>query len=458
MATAIDRLKVQGGPAPRNGVLSSTTTRVTFKGNKPTPSNIAELEKNYQFILKQDKTSDLMLKGINHLSVQARKSRHLSRVQEANVGISTMDSSQNVSEDTDVVIEKPHFVLCGLPIGSKTIDPQLYLNEARVGNYKTSARELNRVKRGNKSGRAYSEPTPSSRDREVNGSGAFRLALDDLDSMPVLSTPAMIPPLTPTNSAITNKRLGRESARSYLDIKGSKGLNNSAPNAWDVFPSQAFVLFSQHKKQPSLVACANDQTNETKDSFDTKPLRSDVNCSSTDDSIAKQISDQQKRPKYAKPFVRRGVKINFNNPYRNFKHKERQALANKDRYEFTSIEGYMTFNRQIKQKYGRDTIVPRSIIRIPNPCSDTFLLQMMYELNRPKSRRSLGGSSTSKLSESAAQKDLEDLVQSTTSSSLSKTNSSIDKFQSQYKSAICIKSSVDETTEEDNERRDNKGI
>ncbi|KAK3602978.1 hypothetical protein CHS0354_016793 [Potamilus streckersoni] len=456
MATAIDRLKVQGGPAPRNGVLSSTTARVTFKANKPTHSNITELEKSYQFILKQDKTSDLMLKGINHLSVQARKSRHLSRIQEANLGISTMDSL-NISEDTDVVIEKPHFVLCGLPMGSKTVDPQLYLHEARVGNYKTSARELNRVKRGNKSGKAYSEPTPSSRDNEVNGSRAFSLALDDLDSMPVLSTPAMVPPLTPTNSAITNKRLGRESAKSYLDIKGSKGLINSQHNAWNVFPSQEFVLFSHHKKQPCLVDRANDQNNEIKDSLDTKPQKSDVNSRSTVDSITKQISEQQKRPKYAKPFVRRGVKINFNNPYRNFKHKERQALVNKDRYEFTSIEGYMTFNRQIKQTYGRDTIVPRSIIRVPNPCSDTFLLQMMYELNRPKSRRSLGGSSTPKQSDIAVQKDLEDLVQSTTSSSLSKTNSSIDKYQSQYKSAVSANDNMDETIEEEIARK-NKDI
>lgn len=414
-ALVAGNLKVMGEPAPRT---SSGTTPLgaTLRVNK----NLFDRE--YPFVIKDGGTAEpVTITGHTSHSAPVRKMEHLSRVKTANFGISTMDSPYIVSEDTDpLILDKPHFILCGVPMGSKEIDHHLYLSEARVGNYKTTAKALYDARRGARSGKAYSEPIPLS-EREI---------YSETDEMGLHGIPP-IPPTTPINFVPGVKTKSASSAKS-LELQGQKvHTTKSAPDWEHCNPNQLFV---RHKKINLL------QRDDMSESSHQRP----TTCTTSHGSIAETVHGSVVNNsmtvstgyrKHIKPYVKEFVKINYNNPYRNSKHLEKAAFASDTKLEFNSVDSYMNYHRT-RAKNGKQILAPRAVIRVPKPCSDTFLLQMMYDLNRPKSRRSGQGTTYSDI---AVTRDLEEYVQARTSSSLSKAQSNIDRFQGR-KSGKSVKS------------------
>lgn len=418
--------KVMGEPAPRT---SSGTTPLgaTSRMNKP-----IVFDRAYPFVLKDgDPPEGMAVPGFTSHSAPVRKMEHLSRVKTANFGISTMDSPYIVSEDTDpLILGKPHFVLCGLPVGAKEIDHHLYLNEARVGNYKTTAKALYEARRCARSGKAYSEPVPYS-EREM---------YSDIDDMGPQAIPP-IPPTTPINFVPGAKAKSVSSAKS-LELQGQRvQTTNSGPD-WELCnPNQLYV---RHKKinllQRDDMSEASHQRRDGSSTTSHGSHIETVHGSVVNNSFTVSTGYR----KHAKP--KEFVKINYNNPYRNSKHLEKVAFASDKKLEFNSVDSYMNYHRT-RAKNGKQIVAPRTVIRVPKPCSDTFLLQMMYELNRPKSRRSGHGTNYSDI---AVTRDLEEYVQARTSSSLSKAQSNIDRYQAR-KSNKSVKSGKSSRSCFDNE-------
>lgn len=414
-ALVAGNLKVMGEPAPRS---SSGTNPLgsTIRVNK----NLFERE--YPFVIKDGgMTEPVTIVGHTSHSAPVRKMEHLSRVKTANFGISSMDSPYIVSEDTDpLILDKPHFVLCGVPMGSKEIDHHLYLSEARVGNYKTTAKALYDARRGARSGKAYSEPIPLS-EREI---------YSETDEMGLHGIPP-IPPTTPINFVPGAKAQSASSAKS-LELQGQRVHTTKPPTDWEhCNPNQLFV---RHKKINLL------QRDDISESSHHRPTTGTTSHGSTVETVQGSVVNNSMTlsmgyRKHIKPYVKEFVKVNYNNPYRNSKQLEKVAFASDKKLEFNSVDSYMNYQRS-RAKNGKQLLTPRAVIRVPKPCSDTFLLQMMYDLNRPKSRRSAHGTNYSDI---AVTRDLEEYVQARTSSSLSKTQSNIDKFQGR-KSGKSVKS------------------
>ena len=107
-------------------------------------------------------------------------------------------------------------------------------------------------------------------------------------------------------------------------------------------------------------------------------------------------------------------KVNYNNPYRQ-KTKERRALPeNERRYIFDSVASYIHFNKiypNMKDSAGaagnpanspsKAAAAPLSVLKegqpnvphlqgFPRHCTDTILLKMMFEMNRPGAVHGIG--------------------------------------------------------------------
>ena len=427
----IGNLKVLGEPAPRTNS-GGMPLSATLRANKP-----ALFDREYPFVLKDGETAEEMtVTGFTSHSAPVRKMEHLSRVKTANFGISTMDSPFIVSEETDrLILAKPHFVLCGLPVGSKEIDPHLYLSETRVGNYKTTARALYEARRGIRSGKAHSEPIQfADRDR-----------FSEIDETGPQAIPP-IPPTTPINFMPGGRAKSNTSVKS-LELQGQKvQVATSAPDWEYCTPNQLYV---RHKKINLL------QRDDISEGSHLRRDGSSVSRSSTVETVQGSVVNNSLtvstgHRKHIRPQVKPLLKINYNNPYRNSL-LEKVAFASDKKLEFNSVDSYMKYHRT-RANNGKPITAPRTVIRVPKPCSDTFLLQMMYELNRPKSRRSGQGTNYSDI---AVTTDLEEYVQTRTSSSLSKAQSNIDRFQGRksVKSGKSNRSFLDADTIEEEESK-----
>ena len=411
----IGNLKVLGEPAPRSASGGSMPLSATVRLNKP-----ILFDRAYPFVLKDGESGEEMTHtGLTSHSAPVRKMEHLSRVKTANFGISTMDSPYTVSEATDpLILAKPHFVLCGLPVGSKEIDPHLYLSETRVGNYKTNARALYEARRGIRSGKAYSEPV---------GFGDNHFS--EIDEMGPQAIPP-IPPTTPINFIPGGRAKSNTSVKS-LELQGQKVTVTTPAPEWEYCtPNQLFV---RHKKINLL------QRDDVSEGSHVRRDGSSVSRGSTVETVQGSVVNNSLtvttgHRKHIRPQVKTVVRINYNNQYRN-SHLDKVAFESDKKLEFNSVDSYMKYHRT-KANNGKTLASQRAVIRVPKPCSDTFLLQMMYDLNRPKSRRSVQGTNYSDV---AMTTDLEEYVQTRTSSSLSKTQSNIDRFQAR-KSGKSVKS------------------
>ncbi|XP_052243394.1 uncharacterized protein LOC127853175 [Dreissena polymorpha] len=416
---AISTLQVRGEAAPK-GILSALSANSKVGRTLATSS----LDKSFQFVLNNnDPESDVHpLTSVNGPTVPVRKMEHLSRVRTANYGISTMDDNGIGIEEHHhtFVIEKPHFVLCGLPVGSKEIDHHLYMNEARVGNFKTSAQALYRARREPRSGKTMTEHSFSmSPDKgPMNPSPGLPEAEGEITQR------TQIPPIPPT-TPVNNSQLPAMKSKSAISrLSYESKFTGSIPESDHRLYQSNLAI--KHKKMTLL---RREKSSERMDlqrehsSVSTQSIKSieTVSESVINNNLTVTTGNGARLVTSGKaPF-----KTNYNNPYRHTKFKERLSLNGNKRIEFKSIDSYMKYQKQHNIN-GKHFLTPRAVLRIPKPCSDTFLLQMMHDLNRPKSRKSAGSAHNSL--ELPRPRDLEDFVQTRTSSSLSKAQSNIDKF------------------------------
>lgn len=442
MTSAIDGLRVKGEAAPKNAGAVPTLS-ATLRINK-TAGQLNPMDRSYQFVLnRSSNVEDLSITSLNGPSVPVRKMEHLSRVRTANYGITTMDSPfvTNGELEPAFVIEKPHFVLCGLPVGSKEIDHHLYVNEARVGNYKTSAKAVYQARRGQRQGKTLTDQMHSYPEKEVIN---YNTNLPEtVDETGKKSVPP-IPPTTPVNYA--------HHLASLMKPKTAPGLRTFGD---DIYKFQGSIPSPENEhrylendllvRNRKIVLHRRDESAENMElqrEHSSVSTRSGRSIETVTDSVVNNsltVTTGKGAKIVSRSMSKSASKVNYNNPYRNTKFRERMALSGHRRLEFNSIDSYFKYQKQ-QNHNGKHIMTPRAILKIPKPCSDTFLLQMMYEMNRPKAKRSTQGSAV--YSDVGMTKDLEEFVQSRTSSSLSKTQSNIDKFlgKRNAKSAKSIKS------------------
>lgn len=445
MASAIKTLQVKGEAAPKASIASASLS-ATIRVNRPMSKSL--VNRPYQLVFNtHGPNEDLTVTALTGPTTAVRKIEHLNRVRTANFGISTMDANFDFAGEPEstFVIEKPHFVLCGLPMGSKEIDHHLYVNETRVGNFKTSAQALYKARRGPRSAKAVSEPVMAMPDKSLINPNT---SLPDADEGVSHKSIPPIPPTTPVNYAhyiamIKPKtaagRLAAEGGQFHGSIPSVEIENNYIPS--DLVKHKKLTLIKREKSGEVI-----DMTREPS-SISTHSIRSTaetVSESVVNNSLT--VTTGKGARLVSKTVGKATSKVNYNNPYRNTKHKERMALNGNRRFEFNSLDTYLKYQKQ-QQHNGRHFMTPRAILRVPKPCSDTFLLQMMYDLNRPMSRRS----NSTRYSDIARTKDLEEFVHTRTSSSLSKAQSNIDKYMGRTrlseKSAKSIKSAKSAATD-----------
>lgn len=447
MSSAINALQIKGEAAPKSSNAGEPLS-ATIRVNRPM-TTLVNQNRPYQFVFNnQGPHEDLTVTALSGPTVPVRKMEHLSRVRTANFGISSMDSNFDfVGEpETTFVIEKPHFVLCGLPIGSKEIDHHLYVNETRVGNFKTSAQALYKARKGLRSAKAFSEPLPSALDKSlINHNTNLPDADDSVGQKPI----PPIPPTTPVNYAhyltmvkpkTAAGRMSSESAHFHGSIPSVEIENNYIPT--DLVKHKKLTLIKREKSGADIIDIQREHS-----SVSTHSIRSMETVSESVVNNSLTVTTGKGARLVSRSAGKTQGKVNYNNPYRHTKHKERMALNGNKRIEFNSLDTYLKYQ---KQQNGRHIMTPRAILRIPKPCSDTFLLQMMYDLNRPMSRRS----NSTKYSDIARTKDLEDMVHTRTSSSLSKAQSSIDKYMGKVRNTKSVKSAKSAATETIEEEED----
>jgi len=424
MIATMSGLQVKGEAAPKAGN-SSTSLSATIRVNRPN-NGLVNMSRPYSLVFNSKAPNeDLTVTALTGPSVPVRKIEHLNRVRTANFGISTMDASyEYVGEpESPFVIEKPHFVLCGLPIGSKEIDHHLYVNETRVGSFKTSAKALYQARRGPRSAKTVSEPVNQMPDSSLINPNS---SLPEAEEARRQSKPIPpIPPTTPQNyshfiSMVKPKtaqaRMTTENGHFHGSIPSAELENSYIPS--DLVKHKKLTLMRREKTTGDYFDLQREQSTVST----THSIRSMETVSESVVNNSLTVTTGKGVRLVNKTVEKVPTKVNYNNPYRNTKHKERMALNSHKRMEFNSLDTYLRYQ---KQNNGRHVMAPRAILRIPKPCSDTFLLQMMYDLNRPTSRRSAKSTRFSELNRS---KDLEDFVNTRTSSSLSKAQSNIDKY------------------------------
>lgn len=407
MATVIERLRVKGAPAPRNTPASPLLSR----SNRMIPSTVIALDKSYEIVLKH--SNKQLIEAGN--SVAVRRLDFLSRLQHANHGITSMDLPF-ISSELGLTEEKPSFVLCGQPVNgftTKTIDK--YLKDQRVGNYKTSAHEVSRVKLQNKVSKTKSEPS-SIRSEGKEKSVNFEDRLKDNNS--VKSIHPNMPTTTPVSSIISVSKRG---ANTSFELTG-RNFKSSSSADWE-------LLGSVDLKRSRLDKHSRNEMTRSANS----PMKTFLRVNNNE--MSRNGSSEDSAGNFSMPnsFSTKGIK-KFNNPYRLLKSSKRQILLHqKDTTDHDKIRKITSPPRSAPiSNHQRPVDIPKPILRVPNPCSDTFLLQMMLDSNTIASKNK----TSSKYSDIAVHRDLEEFIIVRSNSAQSKGFSPVPKSQKSAKSVL----------------------
>jgi hypothetical protein len=410
MSAVIDKLKVKGAPAPRNTPASSPLM-ATSRANRPViTSTILTLDKSYEIILKQTSRHSLELAAAG-MSAASRRMEYLSRLQQANFGISTMDSPFVVCEDS-VIEEKPYFVLCGQPVnGVSAKSLEKYLSDNRTGNFKTSAHEMYRVRHGVKTAKVRTEP-------HFLISRSKRAKSDLVDYSSHRSDENTVP-----SSAVSRKSLLESKSNGIpieLTTKSFKGISESGKIP--IHSKSADYMAFRPMKSSSRLMTRHEMTEKImKDHESGKAL---LTCIHVNHHIPGNIRnndvDENSFQSQNKAFSQNGLR-SFNNPYRSLKHRENVILRDR-KTDMKSVRKIAKVPTELHMtQSGKHIDLPKNILKVPNPCSDTFLLQMLFTANSPKIyQQPKARSSTGKYSDIALQRDLDEYVQVRTPSSPSK--------------------------------------
>lgn len=383
VTTVIDRLRVKGAPAPRNTPASPLLSR----SNRPIPSTVIALDKSYEIVLKH--ANKQLIEAGNTVAV--RRVDFLNRLQHANQGMTSMDSPASSSE-FGLTEEKPSFVLCGHPVNGmtpKTIDK--YLKDQRVGSYKTSAHEVSRVKLQNKVSKTKNEPSPKSANAERSVNFNDELSVQDVPS-PTKSVGAgnNAPPTTPAPSIVSLQKRGIAFSNN-LELSGRNFKSASSPD-WSLLGSS-----QQHKSKSRYRGGISRSAGGPYNTFlrvnNSERARSDLSSEPSNFSLPNSFSTK-------------GIK-KFNNPYRLLKHSKREILLHqKETTDYENLRKVTSPPKSAPIHNAKHLDVPKSILRVPNPCSDTFLLQMMLDSNILSGKKH----PSSKYSDIAVQRDLEEFM------------------------------------------------
>ncbi|XP_061167498.1 uncharacterized protein LOC133176394 [Saccostrea echinata] len=401
MSTAIEKLKVKGAPAPRNTPASSPVM-ATSRANRPmVTSTILTLDKSYEIILKQTSRHSLELAAAG-MSAASRRMEYLGRLQHANFGISTMDSPFIVCEDS-VIEEKPFFVLCGQPVnGVSAKSLEKYLSENRTGNFKTSAHEMYKVRHGVKTAKVRTEPP-------FLVSRARRAKSDLLDYSSHRSDVHVVP-----SSAVSRKPLSESNSNATpieLTTKSFKGVNES--EKLSSHPRSADYMAFRPIKSSTKMMTRHEMTEKIiKDHESGKALLTCIHVNHHTPGNIRNHEDDENLPSHSKAFSSHNGLRTFNNPYRNLKHRENVIMKDR-KTDMKSVRKIAKLPPDLHMtQSGKQITLPKNILRVPNPCSDTFVLQMLVTANNPKVYHPpLPRTSSGKYSDIALQRDLDDYVQ-----------------------------------------------
>ncbi|XP_069127587.1 uncharacterized protein [Argopecten irradians] len=395
----VDRLKIKGTPAPRNTPTSPLLSM--SKANRASNPNVAAVDKSYEFILRKAnrKALEQMPAGPSHIT---RRMDFLNRIQNANFGISTMDSPYITSEGT-VVDDRPKFVLCGQPINGYSPKSFIkYFSDQRVGNFKTSAHEIYRARHSGVKNRARSEPSWGKTDRQNGDSLSAKTDFKDTRSIhsssyisvPSSATesvtlPAMRP--SPVDKAKTSFEL---KGRSFKAVNGlSLGFPSSVSGDFVISKSNSRVS-KEDKKETDGTTSTSTQPNTSGSAF--------LHINNDPQEVKISADNGVEFPKHNKSFAKKGVRY-FNNPYRLLKYRERQVAIRTQNLDMKSVQ------KITNRSMSNDTMSESEKVldNLPRGASsEQLLLEMMFESNKQNTRRAVSG----KYSDIALHRDLDEYM------------------------------------------------
>ncbi|XP_033741076.1 uncharacterized protein LOC117327937 [Pecten maximus] len=392
----VDRLKIKGTPAPRNTPTSPLLSM--SKANRATNPSVAAVDRSYEFILRKAnrKALEQMPAGPSHIT---RRMDFLNRIQSANFGISTMDSPYITSEET-VVDDRPKFVLCGQPLNGYSPKSFIkYFSDQRVGNFKTSAHEIYRARHNIKT-RARSEPTWRTTDKQNGDRSSAKTDFKDtrsihsssLISVPSLASesvtlPAMRP--SPVDKAKSSFEL---KGRSFKPVNGlSLGFPSSVSGDFMISKSKSRVS-KKDKKETDGTTSTSSQPNPGGSAF--------LHINNDPQEVKIASDNGAEFPKHNKSFGKKGIRY-FNNPYRLLKHRERQVAVRTQNLDMKSVQKIANMSNDAMSES------EKVLENLPGGASsEQLLLEMMFESNKPNTRRSISG----KYSDIALHRDLDEYM------------------------------------------------
>ncbi|KAL8620934.1 hypothetical protein ACOMHN_044081 [Nucella lapillus] len=458
MANVIDRLRVNGNPAPRNlpSQPESGLKRVgggRERGDAPhgTPTPI-------QFVLNHSQLQSRDSSGNRNINQAVRRLEHLQRIQLANQGLSSMDARQpdlsgkqfmlrGKPASADTLLHRQHQLQqlqqqhqlqqewCGASASSGKVSAA-HAALTRSMSQKVVGENLNGVLHPTRSELCRGEGA-STTTTNINGPGVTSSGTTFIPSQPLpsslrpphsasaassyflLANPHPLHPqqnsrsAQPGNSSSRRNRNlaeGRAAEQGFSGVEssggGAKAARRQSKRLNSGGSAASFELTGrQDRRSPGLKDATTEQP-----PVDPQSLRQCLHVQqSTHPDSTTEVH------KHLAQFTRTEAKINYNNPYRQTRSKERRTLPESERrYIFDSVASYIHFNKiypnndslggaggspnkSAPQRSGFQGLAikegtPRvpHMTGFPKHCTDTILLRMMFELNKPGAIHGIG--------------------------------------------------------------------
>ena len=445
MAHVIDRLRVRGVSA------TGFTNLPTYPSKQsPVCENIpparsksdVETKSSRQVWKTGECTSRHDLNGLGFSSA-SRRMAHMQRVRAAYNDLSTMDSSvgppsvqfilqgKNLKRDANL----SHRMMMSTGLTGNASDPMSAKSDGN-GVFVSPTMRVRKAK---------SEP-PS----EIHGKDKKH---DDSNAI-VPSFPATCISLAPPSTPIyLNNYMANKNNKSFLKetfeimghkVRGSGGNSESnvgfvsEPETQTPRPSRKWTrtLFKEGSSAPIAVTAQS--------------LNQCLHVQQSNRQLHNDLEHDAIKLKHFTQFVRNDGKINYINPYRQTKSRERKPLVRvpiPNKYNFSSVNSYVHFNKIYPQRPPNSKIsqVPQ-MSGFPTHCTDTVMLRMMVEMNRPKFHKS---QTMDKYSDIGMQQDLEEYLMVRSPSTVSKPPSTNSKKQGRGQSSKSLASNQEAAVEEE---------
>ncbi|XP_041352253.1 uncharacterized protein LOC121370828 [Gigantopelta aegis] len=441
MAHVIDRLRVRGVSATGFTSLPAYASKHSHVcENIPPSRSKTDVEKKGRQVWKTGDGTRHDISGLGFSSA-SRRMEHMQRVRAAYNGLSTMDSS--------VGPPSVQFILQGKNMKrDSTSSHRLMMSTGLTGNASdiVSAKSDSGVfvAPNMKVRKAKSEPPGEihgkDKKREVSGTSI-------LPSFPATCI-SLAPPSTPIylNNYMASKSFLKES----FEIMGHKvrgaGANDkpsvalaSEPEQLTPRPSRKWTrtLFKEGSSAPMAVSAQS--------------LNQCLHVQQSNRQLHNDLEHDAIKLKHFTQFVRNDGKINYINPYRQMKSRERKPLVRvtiPNKYNFSSVNSYVHFNKIYPQRPSNSSKMSHvpQMSGFPTHCTDTVMLRMMVEMNRPKFNKS---QTMDKYSDIGMQQDLEEYLMVRSPSTVSKPPSTNSKKQGRGQSSKSLVSNQEAAVEEE---------